>query len=52
MAKPIKETPVLFGKDAERFIQSIKNVKPASEEERKRVKDAYEKLKSIATFMM
>ncbi|WP_293710321.1 hypothetical protein [uncultured Parabacteroides sp.] len=52
MAKPIKETPVLFGKDAERFIQSIEEVKPASAEEKKRVKDAYEKLKRIATFMM
>lgn len=52
MARPIKETPLLYGEDARRFVQSLKNVKPASEQEKKRVKEAYEKLKEIATFMM
>ncbi len=52
MARPIKETPVLFGEDAKRFLDSIKNVKSASEKEKKRVREAYEKLKKIATFMM
>ena len=28
MAKPIKETPILFGKDAERFLKEIENVNP------------------------
>ena len=52
MARPIKETPILYGKDAERFVRDMKNVKPASEEERKRVRTSYEKIKKIATFMM
>ena len=52
MAKPIKETPILFGKDAERFLKEIENVKPASEAEKARVKASYEKMKKIATFMM
>ena len=52
MAKPIKETPILYGKDAERFIHEMKNVKPASEEEKKRVRASYEKIKKLATFMM
>lgn len=52
MARPIKETPILFGKDAKRFTEAMKNVKPASEEEKKRVKSAYDRLKAIATFMM
>lgn len=33
MARPIKETPILYGKDAERFLNEMKDVKPASEEE-------------------
>ena len=52
MARPIKETPILFGEDAKRFLHSVENVKSASEQEKKRVKEAYEKLKKIATFMM
>ena len=34
MARPIKETPILYGKDAERFIREMENVKPATEEEK------------------
>lgn len=52
MARPIKETPILYGKDAERFVREMKNVKPASEEEKKRVRASYEKIKKLATFMM
>ena len=52
MAKPIKATPILFGKDAERFLKEIKNVKPASEAEKARVKASYEKMKKRATFIM
>ena len=48
----IKETPILFGEDAKRFLASMQNVKPASQQEKQRVKAAYEKLKKIATFMM
>ena len=52
MARPIKETPILYGKDAERFIREMEHVKPASEEEKKRVRASYEKIKKLATFMM
>ena len=45
MARPIKETPILFGEDAKRFPASMQNVKPASQQEKQRVKAAYEKLK-------
>lgn len=52
MARPIKETPILYGKDAERFVRQMENVKPASEEEKKQVRASYEKVKKWATFMM
>lgn len=52
MAKPIKETPIIFGEDAKRFNQSIKDVKTASDDEKRRIKEAYENIKKIATFMM
>jgi hypothetical protein len=42
MAQPIKETPVLYGKDARRFEERMSNLKPLSEEERKRMKMHYE----------
>ena len=50
MAKPIKETPVLTGNDALKFEMASQNVSPASEEERKEAKLAYEFFRSIATF--
>ena len=52
MARPIKETPILFGEDAERFLKNMKEVKAASQEEKSRVRQSYEKMKKIATFMM
>ena len=52
MARPSKETPILYGKDAERFLNEMKDVKPASEEEKKRVRASYERIKKLATFMM
>ena len=33
MAKPIEPTPVLEGKDAERFYRSLKNAKYSQEKE-------------------
>lgn len=48
MARPIKETPVLTGKDAERFEQRLKSVKPVSAEERDRIKRSYNLFKKIA----
>jgi len=50
MSRKIAETPILYGKDAERFQEAMKNVKPASAEEKERARAAYEKLRKIATF--
>ena len=50
MARPIKETPAVFGKDAERFEKLISNPLPASEEEKERARKAYEIMKSISNF--
>lgn len=43
MALPIKETPVLTGKDAEKFIERMNNPKPVSQEEYERAKNLYDK---------
>jgi hypothetical protein len=43
MARPIKETPVLRGKDAERFFDRMENVKPVSAEEIARIKKSASK---------
>ena len=50
MAKPIKNTPVLKGKDALQFRKDNEVVKKVSTEERERLKNSYEALKSIAQF--
>ena len=50
MARPIAETPILYGKDAERFMYNMRHVKKISKEERERQQKAYEWAKSIATF--
>ena len=52
MALPIKETPELFGKDAERFMKLISQPRPASKEEKERGRKAYEWMKSISNFTM
>lgn len=52
MARPIKETPVLTGKDAERFAERIAHPTPVSKEEREEARKAYEFFKSISTFQM
>ena len=36
MARPIKETPILFGKDAKRFEDRMKNPPKETKEERSR----------------
>ncbi len=48
MARPIKETPELYGKDAERFEKLISRSKPASKEEKERARRAYEVMKTIS----
>ena len=35
MARPIRETPILYWKDAERFVKEMKRVESLSPEERK-----------------
>ncbi|WP_339888943.1 hypothetical protein [uncultured Flavobacterium sp.] len=50
MAKPIKETPFLYGKDADTFVKENKEVKKVSEEEKEEIKEDYELLMSLASF--
>ena len=50
MAKPIQETPVLFGKDAKRFIASTNNTVKVSKVNREVVKANYTALRNIAKF--
>ena len=38
MARPIKETPVVTGKDAKRFAEKMANLKPESKEEKEAAK--------------
>ncbi len=50
MARPIKETPTLYGEDARRFAYAVEHPKPVSIEDVKRAQEAYEWCKSIANF--
>ncbi|MBQ9185748.1 MAG: hypothetical protein IJ151_07760 [Bacteroidales bacterium] len=45
MAKPIKETPVLYDEDAYRFEMAAQNVVPLPEEEREKIRRNYEEVK-------
>ncbi|MFG6685108.1 hypothetical protein ACGK9U_00895 [Mariniflexile sp. HNIBRBA6329] len=47
MAKPIKETPFLYGNDAAKFIEENNKVEKISIEEKRELKENYEALKSI-----
>jgi hypothetical protein len=47
MARPIKETPVLYGKDAIRMLKEVENVVPLSPERTERLKQARITLKKI-----
>lgn len=46
MAKPIKETPVLYDEDAYRFEMAAQNVVTLPKEEREAIWKAYEEVKS------
>lgn len=50
MAKPIKETPFLYGKDADTFVKENKEVKKVSDKEREEINKNYETLKKVAEF--
>ncbi|MDE6291545.1 MAG: hypothetical protein K2M16_08435 [Muribaculaceae bacterium] len=52
MARPIKETPVLRGKDAMNFAHHIANPAPVSNAEKEAARKAYEAFKAISTFPM
>ena len=52
MARPIKETPVLKGKDVERFKYNLEHPTPVSAEEVTKARETYEKFKRIATFVL
>ncbi len=47
MARPIKETPILFGEDARRFEARMKEKRRESPEDRKRRLEHYEAIMSI-----
>ncbi len=52
MANPIKETPILYGKDSDRFLKDIKeneNKRISKEEEEKSI-NLYKKVMEKATF--
>lgn len=52
MAKPIKETPVLYDEDAYRFEMAAHNVVPLSDEKKEEIWEAFERLKKCCTFAL
>lgn len=42
MARPIKETPILFGENAKRFEERMQNPPKVSEEKRAQIRRSYE----------
>lgn len=46
MARPIKETPILFGEEARRFEMQMLNPRPMSTEQKTRMLSDYEFLRS------
>ena len=51
MARPIKETPILYGEDARRFEARMQERRRISPEERAKINAAYEAVKSVCDFM-
>lgn len=52
MAKPIKETPILYDEDAYRFEMEAHNIVPLPEEKKEEIREAYERLKQCCTFAL
>jgi hypothetical protein len=50
MAKPIKETPILQGEDAERFLQIIASTKKVEKVEIEKMRASFKKLRNISVF--
>ncbi|WP_337043064.1 hypothetical protein [Emticicia sp. 17c] len=50
MAKPIKETPILRGNDAEKFTKENEKAKKISKELNARMESNFNKLNAIAKF--
>ena len=52
MAKPIKETPVLKGKDAVRFVETMKmnSTKKVDSNEMVRMMESFNKVRAISKF--
>lgn len=54
MARPIRETPILTGEDAERFVRQMQEVEARSPEERdsrrKAFKERVKEAKKLITF--
>lgn len=50
MARPIKETPELYGEDAKRFERLISRPRPVTKEEKERARKAYEIMRTISNF--
>ena len=51
MARPIKETPILYGEDARRFEARMQERRRISAEERQQINAAYDAVKSVCDFM-
>ena len=47
MAIPIKETPILYGEDAQRLLEAMKNVVPETPEKMAEMKADYDYFMSI-----
>ncbi|MDR0692030.1 MAG: hypothetical protein LBF69_03220 [Prevotellaceae bacterium] len=52
MARPIKDTPILKGKDARHFQEAMENLKPVSKERLEEIRKSYEFLKKRTEFYL
>ena len=50
MARPIKETPTLYGEDARRFAYAVEHPRKVTAAEMQRMEKSYQMVKSIANF--
>lgn len=42
MARPIQDTPVLYGEDARRFVELMNTPRPETPERKAKIEEAYE----------